>query len=84
MEGSRLPLARKSGIEIFIVSNYVMENVIQSFIGINKDFATKNPHIVKKFLKAMKKAYDYGEKNPAQIIISFLDIMALSINHLCR
>ena len=48
-----------------------MNFVPQSFIGVNKDFAVKNPKTVRSFLNAMQNAFDYGEKHPDELITSY-------------
>jgi NitT/TauT family transport system substrate-binding protein len=59
-----------------IFANYVMDNVPQSAIGINKNFAMNNPDTVKRFLKAMEEAFDYGEDHPADVITAYANLKA--------
>lgn len=57
-----------------IFANHVMDNVPQTAIGVNKDFAEKNPETVRRFLAAMGKAFNHGEDNPADVILSYVGL----------
>ncbi len=54
-----------------IFANHVMDNVPQTAIGVNKDFAVHNPDVVKRFLSAMEKAFDHGLEHPEDVILSY-------------
>lgn len=77
-----MPVMIASGdVEILkenIFNEYVNHHVPQSFIGINKNFAKENPITVHKFLRAMEKAYVYGNENPAELITSYVKLKTFS------
>lgn len=57
-----------------IFANHVMDNVPQSAIGVNKEFAMSNPDTVRRFLTAMEQAFDYGEDHPAEVIVAYANL----------
>lgn len=61
-----------------IFSKYVNHHVPQSFIGINKKFARENPITVRKFLRAMDKAYNFGAQHPSELITSYAKLKTFS------
>ena len=61
-----------------IFSNYINHHVPDSFIGVNKKFAEENPEAVKGFLRAMEKAFVYGNNNPKELITSFSKLKTFS------
>jgi len=61
-----------------VLSHYVMAFVPHSFIGINEEFAKKNPEVLAKFKIAMDRVNDYANKHPAELVRT----LARNYNHL--